>query len=154
MRKPVLVAAAFASLAAVLPTTVATASPPLDVLIEIDTTLGDDGGSGPFVASGSSVDEGLFCAYGASRDVFVRGVGATNQGISLQVVKELECGDGSGSVLLKLQVRIDRKGNNYSWMVIDGIGDYERLNGSGWGSGEFPAPDKVDDVLIGGMHVD
>jgi hypothetical protein len=153
MRKSMVLVAAFASLAVMLPTTVANASSPASVSIEIDTTLGPDGGSGPFTASGSAIDDGLFCNSGHSFDAFSLEAGQA-QGINLQVKKVLVCDDGSGAVLVKLQVRVDRKGNNYSWTIVDGIGDYARLRGSGQGSGEFTTGTTLDDLLTGAMHVD
>jgi len=85
------------------------------------------------------------CPSGDTIDLFGRPSGGTPQRVNFQVVKRFTCDDGSGSFDVKLQVRIDRKGDNYQWVVLDGSGAYERLHGVGDGVG-FPIPDGVFDI--------
>jgi len=68
-------------------------------------------------------------------------------------VKHSSCTDESGDVWIKLQVRIDARGDSFSWVIVDGTGDYERLRGSGFGTAE-PTSHGVLDLYDGGVHVD
>ena len=160
MRKNSLLVAAGLALAVAIPSATADATPPADVEIVIETTISDAGGSGPFFAFGPAVDDGVFCETGFSSDLpRTKSSGGNAQGINLQVFKKLECDDESGSVTLKLQVRIDRKGNNFNWNIVEGTGDYERLHGTGEGFGIFLGPnpegnDQILDILDGKMHID
>lgn len=152
MRKmSVLIGAAAAALIVALPAT-ATATAPLDVTIEVDTSI--ELGGGPFVATGPAVDDGLFCASGDTFDVAGKVAGGTPQGVNFQVFKLFVCDDGSGAAVIKLQVRIDRKGDNFNWNVVDGSGAYEDLHGTGGGIGIPTGPTSVFDIFSGGMHID
>lgn len=154
MRKR-LISATLLAAAMVLPASSAGATPPSDVMFEVPTVIPDDGGPtfGPFTATGPAVDAGLMCPSGETTDVFGKASGGTPQGINFQAVKLFECDDGSGAFVVKLQVRLDRKGDNFQWVVLDGFGAYEQLRGAGDGVG-FPLPDGVFDVYQGEVHLD
>lgn len=79
--------------------------------------------------------------------------GQSRTGLDIQVVKVFTCDDGSGDFVVKMQVRIDRTGDNFNWVVSDGTGDYERLHGTGGGFG-VPIPNGVLDLFAGGLHLD
>lgn len=58
---------------------------------------------------------------------------------------------------VQLQVRVDEKGNNSSWVSKGGTGDYERLHGSGNAIGLPPGPEDtfiVLDIYSGKAHSD
>lgn len=114
-------------------------SPPLDVFFEVETTLPPDGPAfGPFAASGPAVDEGLICASGDTVDVGGRfsGFNPPGTGFNIQVFKLFTCDDGSGDFVLRLQVRVDRNGVNFSWVGVLATGELEDLQyGSGHGVG-------------------
>ena len=153
MRK-LTIGAALVAAVAVLSSSTVDAGPPLDVTFEVPTTISEEGPTfGPFTASGAAVDVGDMCPSGDTIDLFGRSSGGTPQGVNFQVVKLFTCDDGSGSFVVKLQVRIDRKGDNFQWVVLDGSGAYERLHGVGDGVG-FPTPDGVFDVYQGRLHID
>ena len=153
MRKiPMLVGAGAAALIVALPATTVTATTPSDVTIEVDTSI--ELGGGPFTATGAAVDDGLFCGSGETFDVAGKAAGGTPQGVNFQVVKLFVCDDESGAVSIKLQVRIDRKGDNFNWTVVEGWGAYEDLHGTGRGIGIPTGPTSVLDVFSGGMHID
>ena len=133
------------------------ATPPTDVHIEadIDFTGGIDTAYGTFVASGPAVDEGFVCASGDALSVSSKVSGAQgNTGFNVQVTYAFTCDDGSGEFFIKLQVRIDQKGDNFNWVVIGGTGDYEKLHGTGSGIGIPLAEGRVLDVYDGGVHID
>ena len=153
MRK-LIIGAAVATAVAALSSSPVDAGPPLDVTFEVPTTISEEGPTfGPFTASGAAVDAGDMCPSGDTIDLFGRASGGTPRGVNIQVVKIFTCDDGSGSFIVKLQVRIDRKGDNFQWVVLDGDGAYERLHGVGSGFG-FPIPDGVFDVYQGQLHID
>jgi hypothetical protein len=130
---------------AVLP--VAAASPPVDVMIEADEYITAPGN---FLASGPAVSDGLICGSGATIDQSIKG----QSGKNLQVVKEFICDDGSGTFLVKLQVKFDNAGfTNFKWNIVGGTGDYGSLRGNGSGVG-FPASGDYDilDVYDGKVH--
>jgi hypothetical protein len=137
------------------------ATPPLAVHFEVQTS-GVNGGlsGGPFTASGPAVAAGLICAAGDTIDAGVAQVSGWQslRGINIQVVKQFSCADNGPTFLVKLQVRIDAKGDNFSWTVVDGAGAYARLHGSGSGVGLYPTGPQpqygVLDVYDGGVHVD
>ena len=157
MRKIQFLVAGAAALAISLPSATARATPPSDVTIVADTTIGPDGGSGPFMADGPAVTEGLFCPSGFSLDVGGKAAGfQSGRGVNFQIFKVFFCDDESGAIIMKLQVRIDQKGNNYSWNVVEGFGAYEDLHGTGQGFGISPPedPNQITDTFTGKMHVD
>ena len=135
------------------------ATTPLDVEFAV-TTTGPEGGptGGPFVASGPAVDAGLVCPTGTTIDVGAKAAGFQSQaGVNLLVVKAFDCDDLSGSFIVKLQVRLDSRGDNFAWVVVNGDGAYARLRGAGDGYG-IPfgtGPDVgVDDFYLGALHID
>jgi hypothetical protein len=157
MRRTLVIVAALALMLVAVPLAPAGATPPLDVVFEVPTFVPPGGGptGGPFVATGPAVDDGIMCATGDTIDVFAKVSGLpSNRGANIQVVKLFTCDDGSGEFYVKLQVRIDRNGDNFSWTVMDGTGAYAELHGTGDGIG-IPLPDDaVFDVYEGKVHVD
>ena len=62
-------------------------SPPLDVVIEVDT-----GVTNTFAASGPAVEEGLVCGSGTVADVGFNGGGfQSGRGFNVQVLKHFTC---------------------------------------------------------------
>jgi hypothetical protein len=134
----------------------AASSPPLAVQFEVVTTIPDGGGPsfGPFTATGPAADAGLICESGETIDVFGKASGFQSQtGVNFQAVKLFTCDDGSGEFLVKLQVRIDKKGDNFNWNILGGSGPYEKLHGTGKGIG-LPILEGVLDTYSGSAHVD
>jgi len=124
----------------------AEATPPSDVEIVVP------GFEGPFVATGTAVDDGVVCGTGEVLTTFIKPAGFQgNNGVNLTVGKEFTCDDGSGTFSAKLQVRIDfARGVSFRWVITGGTDEYEDLHGAGSG---FVVP--VDtDVYQGGLHVD
>ena len=135
---------------------VSASSPPAEVMFEVQTTIPPEGGPnfGPFVATGPAVDEGVVCATGDTIDVYIRASGfQSGRGVNYQVVKLFICDDGSGEFFVKLQVRVDQKGNNYNWNVVGGTGSYDELHGTGTGFG-LPISEGVFDIFDGKLHID
>lgn len=147
-----------AALAVGAPMGTAGATPPADIEMVVDTIIGPfGGGSGPFTAFGPAVDDGLFCDSGFTYDRSGKAAPAPNgnaQGVNIQVFKVFECGDGSGTITAKLQVRINRNGNNFHWNIVEGTGGYEDLHGTGSGFGIFNGPGDITDVFSGGLHAE
>ncbi len=129
------------------------ASPGLGVAFDVQTTLGNPS-SGPFTATGVAVNRGVVCADGWTIDVGVTVTGANNRsgGATYHVLKDFVCNDGSGSFLLKFEVRADdSRSRPYSWMVAGGTGAYSHLAGSG--SGYSVAADYgINDRIFGNVH--
>jgi hypothetical protein len=122
------------------------ATPPADVEIVVP------GFEGPFVATGTAVDDGVVCGTGEVFTTYVKAAGfQSNRGVNLTVGKEFTCDDESGTFSAKLQVRIDfAQGVSFNWVITGGTDEYEDLRGVGSG---FVVP--VDtDVYQGGLHVD
>jgi hypothetical protein len=156
VRRSIRLAAAAAALCLVFPASVVTATTPASVEFFVPTVIPADGGPtyGPFTASGPAVDAGIMCPTGQTADVFGKAAGFQSPaGINLLVVKQFTCDDRSGTFLVKLQVRIDARSDNFTWLVIAGDGAYARLRGAGSGFGTFPYPDEVDDNYAGGLHI-
>ena len=151
MRKLVLLALVLVLAMAAAP---AGATPPDDVQFEVETSFLPTGQTGgPFVATGPAVDSDLMCPSGDTIDVFGK-VSAfeTGVGFNIQLGKLFTCDDGSGDFVVKLQIRIDPKGTNFNWVVVNGSGAYERLRGTGSGVG-LPDPGaEVLDVYTGKLH--
>jgi hypothetical protein len=108
-----------------------------------------------FTASGPAVDAGLVCAAGDTIDNDLPSAAGyqSERGANLQIVKHFSCADESGDFRIKLQVRLDARGDNFTWAIVDGTGDYERLRGAGSGTGE-PTTYGVLDLYDGGVHID
>jgi hypothetical protein len=157
MRRLFVIVAALALMLVAVPLTPAGATPPLEVAFEVPTSIPPEGGpsSGPFVATGPAVSDGIMCETGQTIDVFGKASGfQSNRGVNFQVVKLFTCDDGSGEFFVKLQVRIDQKGDNFNWTVVGGTGAYADLHGTGGGIG-IPLPDNaVLDLYDGQVHVD
>ena len=130
----------------------AAASIPLAVNFEVHTEFGSDGTGpsfGPFTATGPAVDDGLICPRGDTIDIYGRVTGFRSvKGMNFHIIKRFTCADGSGDFLVKLEVRIDQKGDNFNWMIIDGTGNYDNLHGTGQGIG-LPADYGVLDLYKG-----
>jgi hypothetical protein len=150
-------AAVTAALFLVMPVATVQATPPLDVSFEVQTSFIDGGplSGGPFTASGPAVDAGLVCAMGDTIDNDLpRAAGyQSERGANLLIVKHFSCADESGDLWIKVQVRIDARGDNFTWAIVDGTGDYERLRGTGSGLG-VPTGDDVLDLYDGAVHID
>jgi len=156
VRKRVLAALVVVLVLAATGSLVWAATPPLDVEFEVPTTIPDGGGPsfGPFTATGPAVDAGIVCASGDTIDVFGKASGFQSQtGVNVQVVKLFTCDDGSGDFLVKLQARIDNKGDNFNWNILGGTGSYDKLHGTGKGIG-LPIAEGVLDLYTGAAHVD
>ena len=137
-----MLAAAVALLAVAGPVGAAT---PQGVTIVSHVTFNPDGPNyGDFVASGDAVDSGVICSSGTFVDLGIRFAGfQSNRGVvQLQVVKEFTCDDGSGTFVVKMQIQanFDTGIESFSWVVLDGTGDYGSLHGSGSGSTVPNAP--------------
>ena len=95
------------------------------------------------------------CPTGTVDDIFGKISGFKSQtGVIFQVVKVFTCDDDSGSFVVKLQVRIDFKGDNFQWVVLEGDGDYSNLHGSGSGIGINPTETAITDIYEGVVHMD
>lgn len=153
MRLAVVAAALFL----VMPVATVEAMPPLDVSFEVQTTFIDGGplSGGPFTASGPAVDAGLVCAAGDTIDNDLPQAAGyqSERGANLLIVKHFSCTDESGDFWIKLQVRIDARGDSFTWAIVDGTGAHERLRGTGSGLG-VPTDYGVLDLYEGGMHTD
>jgi hypothetical protein len=98
----------------------------------------------------------VICPAGQTVDLFGKASGATSQtGVNFQVAKQFSCDDGSGEFYVKLQVRIDRKGDNFNWVILGGTGAYEDLHGGGNGTGIYLGgdPEVVLDLYKGTAHL-
>jgi len=157
MKKRILIALVVVLALATTGSLVWAATPPVGVVFEVPTTIPGGGlpTFGPFTATGPAVDDLIVCASGDTRDVFGKTSGFQSQtgGVNIQVVKRFTCGDGSGEFFVKLQVRIDKKGDNFNWNILGGTEDYEKLHGTGKGIG-LPLPEDVLDLYSGKVHVD
>lgn len=149
MRIAIRLAAVAAVLVLMFPAAVqARAIPPLGVSFDVATTL-DTPNGGPFVARGPAVDFGWICPAGQTEDIYNVGRSRGWPGTNFQVVKRFTCDNGTGYFDLKLQVRVDRKGNLYSWNVVGGTDSYAKMTGSGSGYGDFISDTQIADHLFG-----
>ena len=161
MRKIFMLIAVVALFLVALPVASVGATPPEQVTFEGEAYFaGPDAGTGFFTATGPAVDSGTMCPGGPVEDVYGKAapnMGQSPNGVNLQILKEFTCDDGSGTFLIKLQVRITYY-PTFNWVVMDGTGDYEDLKGNGDGFGAFPlfGPDPepigVWDVYEGRLH--
>lgn len=145
MRRFLVVVTTFVALLAMVALAPAGATPPSSVEIVVP------GFEGPFIATGSAVDDGVICGSG---EVFTTGVKAagfqSNRLVNLTVGKQFVCDDVSGTFFAKLQVKIDGEGASFNWVIKEGTGDYVDLHGSGGG---FVVPVNTD-VYQGRVHID
>jgi len=134
MHRSIRAAALIAALALLLPASALAAArqPTLGVTFDVHTVFGQS--SVPFTASGPAVDAGFVCPVGTVDDLSGSLI-ETRQGWTGQFVKEFTCTDGSGSFVVKLQVRLDKRGDNFSWTVLSGTDRYASLRGAGSGFG-------------------
>ena len=132
---------------------------PTDVSILVTTYFLDTGNSGPFIASGPAVTDGIICPEGIATDIYNRGSGYQSKwgAANYLVLKEFTCDDGSGSFILKIEARVDWRGDNGPWNVFSGSGSYEKLHGAGSLYGEYFFDDEdnvigVYDYVSGKVH--
>jgi hypothetical protein len=123
----------------------ALAAPPQALTIVSHVTFNPDGPNfGDFTATGAAVDAGAMCASGTFVDLGIRFAGfqSGRDDVQLQVVKEFTCDDGSGTFVVKMQIQANFATGieSFSWVVLDGTGDYAGLRGSGSGSTVPNAP--------------
>ena len=121
------------------------AASPQTVTIVSNVTFNPDGPNyGDFVTSGTATDGGLICPSGTFVDVGIRFAGyQSDRGmVQLQVLKEFTCDDGSGTFVAKLQIQanFDTGIESFTWVVLNGTGDYASLRGAGTGSTVPNAP--------------
>lgn len=150
MRRSIGAMLAAVVLASVIPLATVQAAPGISVSLDVATTLGTPSG-GPFTAAGAAVDAGLVCPSGATMDVGLAISGNGKTGTNYHVLKNFVCDDGSGSFLLKMQVRADRKGG-FTWLVVSGIGNYLGLQGSGTGYSVSLGGSELLDRFYGTVH--
>jgi hypothetical protein len=126
---------------------------PQDVSIYGITIIPPDGFPyGWFFAEGPAVEAGLICAEGETLDLETFGTGwQGDRGINFHARKLLTCSDGSGDFILNMQVRVDIKGDNANWNVLEGTGNYEELRGAGKMVGYFMEWGVLD-VYTGKLH--
>jgi hypothetical protein len=139
--------AAALALALALPLATAQAAPALGVHIAVETSFIDGGpeSGGPFTATGPAVDAGLICPGGDTHDVFGKTAGyQSEKGLNILLVKEFTCADGSGAFFVKLQVRLDARGDRFAWAILEGTEDHDTLHGAGTGYGDYPSDGEYD----------
>lgn len=129
--------------------------PPVGVGFVVAETFGV---GGPFQAAGLAVDIGLVCAAGDTVDLGEKVApnnGQSGQGVNFTSLKRFTCADGSGTFDVKLQVRLNKNGDNFNWTITDGTGAYATLHGSGQGYGIYPTapPPDVTDYYFGTVHL-
>lgn len=158
MRKVSVITAALAMILAVAAPVAA--APPEGVTLEGPSYFT---GTGEFTTTDEA---GLICPSGITTDIFKKTSppdGQSPNRINLQIRKLFACGDGSGSFEIKLQVQIPVNIDmdnwpTFTWVVVDGTGEYEDLKGNGSGFAAFPIfgedlwPIGVYDVYQGHMH--
>ena len=156
MRRYSILAMVTALFLMVLPPASAGATPPVDVTIEEDTifalpqTFPPLGALGKFTATSA----GIICDDGVQEDLSAKGAGfqpPPELKWNLQAFKKFTCGDGTFT--MKIQITIDKKGNNFNWVIVDGTGAYEDLHGSGKGSGT-DIPGGVHNKYTGKLHTE
>ena len=152
MHRQVVVLFVVAMLLALAVSPAAASSPPLGVEIVAPTTIPPEGfpSYGPFTASGPAVDAGLVCPTGQTIDLYVQAAGFQSGVVgNLLVIKQFTCDDGSGSFIVKLQVRTTSTTN---WVVLSGTDAYSRLHGVGQLYAE-PWANGVIDYYSGQLHI-
>ncbi len=144
-RARVVVAIVLAAVTLVTVIAPAAAAAPKPVTIDVVNTFADGPPFGTFTASGSAVDSGLICPSGATLDPLdLFAGGQSGRKLQILVLKQFTCDDGSGTFLIKMQVHIDfATGETFTWVVLNGTGDYEHLNGGGPGA-TLSLPDDDD----------
>jgi hypothetical protein len=134
--------------------TVAGASPPLGLHIEVDEFIGTSGET--FYASGVAVDDGAVCPTGTVDDVSTLVSGAPGGSVSiLHILKRFYCADSSGTFDVRLVVKLDNDTHytTASWKMISGTGLYTGLKGNGSLAGTPIDPGvSIHDVYDGQVH--
>jgi hypothetical protein len=140
-----------------LPATSVMATPPTNVLIEVEITMLEDGQTaGTFTATGG------ICSSGHTADVFVHIAGfPSERRLQMLIGREFTCEDGSGTFLLLVRVhgQFEQPGSEVfihpipkSWSVLNGTGAFEGLHGAGTGFG-VPTEHGFFDTFTGRMHI-
>ena len=115
------------------------------ITITVDTVSGSD----PFVATG-----GVVCATGIVENDWVNFVGWQNgKGAQIQIVKRFDCGADEFDLLLRVSLDFATCDTVGSWSVLDGIGRYATLRGSGTITGTSDCGNGIRDVYTGSMHM-
>lgn len=157
MRKLILLAAVAALFMVTLPIASAAGASPFEK-VDITVVTAFPAGlppNGPFTAPGlDDCESGWAFDIGAKfspRSFPPKG--------NIQVFKVFACGldglpgpDGPFTedfFVVKMQVRIDQKGDNFNWVVVDGSGMLEDMKGNGHGSGEGSMTEGVIDEFSG-----
>jgi hypothetical protein len=105
---------------------------------------------GSFTAAGEHI-----CSSGAAYDVAGHGTPLRPNGFNILNVEQLVCDDGSGTILLVLQVNVRfDAGSTLVWNVVDGTGNYEKLHGTGYGFGVSTPHADILDTYVGQIHID
>ena len=154
MKHKILAAVSIAVILAFISAPVAASTPDQVTII---SNMSISSGSGTFEASGPAVEAGVICSAGEVYDN-VRLVTAY-QGpilVNLYLRKIFVCSDGSGSFAMDLKVRIfnDPYLALPQWVVVDGVGPYARLRGTGGISAAMIDADNLIDTYTGKLHVD
>jgi hypothetical protein len=141
MRRGIAVASLVAALAIVLAVLPALAAPKQDVYIEAPTIIVPGGADpAPFTASGAAVGGVLSCATGTVFTGTITSSGPygppTGEFLILSMEKEFVLGDGSGTFVVQLTVKLYLSGPKAhytygSWKVVRGTGNYASLKGNG-----------------------
>ncbi len=114
----------------------AASTPPLAVHFEVPISLGENFGNGTFTATGAAVKEGIVCPNGDVTQDSFKLTGYQSETVQIvQVINRFICGDGSGEFYVKLQVRLDKFGDHFYWVVLGGTEAYANLHGTGSGTG-------------------
>ena len=115
-----------------LSVTIAFAAPPLGFHMEVTEIISGSGET--FNASGPAVDAGVVCPTGTTSDIVINTFGPPNGNYQfLYIVKSFTCGDGSGTFLIKMRVKLDLS-TGYTtakWQFTDGSDAYNHLRGHG-----------------------
>lgn len=124
------ITAALALASMITPVSAAT---PKSVNLDVNTYFDETGPHGDFTATGDAARLGLICPSGRQYDTSDEFAGYQSQRVlQIQNHKVFVCDDGSGTILLKLQIHIVfATGETFTWVVEGGTGAYERLGGQG-----------------------
>ncbi len=116
--------------------------------VQITGPIASDG-TGTFTAIGP------VCPSGTNATLLDQVVSRSGKQIQILVVHEFTCDDGSGSFQLSLQVHLVFQpfSDTFTWTVLSGTGAYEKLHGTGTGSG-VPTDTGIVDSYTGAVHVD
>jgi len=96
-----------------------------------------DPNTGDFTTSGAATESGLICSSGTVLDVGLvfSGFESKTGQVQILVRKLFTCADGSGTILVKIQVHANPDGTEtFTWVVLGGTGAYQNLHGSGQGT--------------------